>query len=1310
MRLGRPSFKTALDTAKSVLDKLNGVNSQAFTPLIKNLEVFASLVNTAGEIHPYAKMAFIIFSSLADTVLAQARRDRALRSLLDNITEVYAFANRYQDVGELDDDRRKLLKDLSLQTVECAYFVRDQAQVRSFLKRTGKNVFRGSQINGQISDYKDTFLNVRRQLTERGVLEVEVRVCDDLSGPECQLRCSDYKGDSLEYHNLAHVRGAGLDSAKECLPGTRHRILDDLSTWVNDADGARVCLLVGFAGTGKSAIAHSLGVRFHALRRLGCFFAFDRNFQGDRHPESVLSTIAHELASWNASFKHALAAALRDDGTLAHTVDITAQWNGLIVEPAKRVQFFGPILIIIDAFDESGPVDLRSRSRLLKHLLHDVHSLPPNFRILLTSRPEGDVRRALGDKFRAVDALILSPDDVDVEADIDAYVRHWLRPQYAGEQALSESQLSQIVQKAGGLFQWAATACRVILQDPRGLSLRECFEERIDSVLQSGSSLDNLYASILNDIFSNNPTVMSRFQSIMAQILCTSEPLPATTLQSIRFHASVGEKDDVMLVVRHMGALLSGVSGPTSLIRPLHTSFRDFLTTPSRSGIWHVIPENGDSIMLLGLVRALNEGLRFNICNIETSYLRNSQIPNLQQRICSSVPSSILLYAGTHLNDHMRSQPSSLADPLPPLRELLCDKLLLWLELLSVLNTVRTAPSILRSALSFFLDTGHNETTTAIQDAIRFVHRFAYPISQSAPHIYISALPFAPTESITRSHFTTRFLRTPKISGSSRNWSRVQTPIRGHSSHIYSVSFSPNDQHILSASQDKTLRLWNAETGQAVGEPFHCSSPIWAAAYSPDGTRITFGCADGTLHIWDVGTRKSIGEPLHDHSDGITSVSYSSDGFLIVSGSYDTTIRIWNAHTGIAVGDPLHGHSAVVRSVVFSPDGRYIVSGSDDSTVRIWNVEAREQIEVLRGHSGSINSAVYVPDGRRIVSGSYDRTMRIWDVTTITTQEVADKLQVPESCTAVWSAACSPDGSYIVSGHSDGAVCLWDIKSGRAVGDPVLCHSSGVRMVAFSPDGHQIATGSSNGTVCIWSTATREAMDKPLSGHSDTVFSLAYLPDGQQIASASADKTIRIWDTQTGQSIGEPLHGHSDWVLSVAYSPDGRHIISGSKDSTIRIWDANSGKSIGNPFRGHTNAVHSVAYSPDGSYIASGSWDMTVRIWNARRGRVVGEPLQGHSEAVFSVAYSPNGHCVVSASQDMTVRIWDADTGDAVGEPFHGHFGSIFSAVYSSDSRFIVSGGLDGTVRIWDVDVGRGVTGEGPEVRKPMHIVVSPVY
>ncbi|KAI0026866.1 WD40-repeat-containing domain protein, partial [Vararia minispora EC-137] len=1230
-------------------------------PLIKNLEVFASLVNTAGEIHPYAKMAFIIFSSLADTVLAQATRDRALRSLLDTITEVYAFANRYQDVGELDDDRRKLLKDLSLQTVECAYFIRDQAQVRSFLKRTAKNVFRGSQIDGQISDYKDTFLIVRRQLTERGVLEVEVRVL---------------KSDTLEYHNLAHVRGAGLDSAKECLPGTRHRILDDLSTWVNDPDGARVCLLVGFAGTGKSAIAHSLGLRFHALRRLGCFFAFDRNFQGDRHPESVLSTIAHELAGWNASFKHALAAALRDDSTLAHTVDITAQWNGLIVAPAKRVQFFGPILIIIDAFDESGPVDLYSRSRLLKHLLHDVHALPHNFRILLTSRPEGDVRRALGDKSRVADALILSPDDVDIEADIDAYVHYWLRPQYTGEQALDESQLSQIVQKAAGLFQWAATACRIILENPHGLSLRECFQRRIGKVLQSGSSLDDLYSTILHDIFSDDPTVMSRFRSVMAQVLCASEPLPTTMLQSIRTHASIGEKDDVMLVVRHMGSLLSGVSGPTSPIRPLHTSFRDFLTTPSRSGIWHVIPENGHSIMLLGLVRALNEGLRFNICNIETSYLQNSQIPDLQQRIHSSVPSSILLYTGSYLNDHMRSQPSGLADLLPPLRELLCDKLLLWLELLSVLNLT----SIAVLTMNALQDTGHNETTTAIQDAIRFVHRFAYPISQSAPHIYISALPFAPTESITQSHFTTRFSCTPKISGSSRNWSRVQAvistpspvltvacspdgqhvtsglsdltvriwdidsgeaPIRGHSDHIYSVSFSPDDQHILSASFDKTLRFWNAETGEAAGEPLHCSSPIWAAAYSPNGTRIVFGCADGTLHIWDVGTREPIREPLHDPSARIESVSYSSDGSLIVSGSYDTTIRIWNAHTGEAVGDPLHGHAAIVRSVVFSPDGCYIVSSSYDSTVRIWNVETREQIEVLRGHSGP-------------------------------------------SRTAVWSVACPPDGSYIVSGHSDSAVCLWDLESGKAVGDPLLGHSSGVLTVAFSPDGHQIATGSSDGTVRIWSTATREAVNKPLSGHLDEVFSLAYSPDGQQIASASLDKTIRIWDTQTGQSIGEPLHGHSDWVLSVTYSPDGRHIISGSRDSTIRIWDAKSGKSIGDPFRGHTNAVESVAYSPNDSRIVSGSWDMTVQIWDVRTGRVVGEPLRGHSGAVLSIAYSHSGHCIVLASQDMTVRIWDADTGDAVGEPFHGHFGVIYSAVYSSDGRFIVSGGEDGTVRIWD--------------------------
>ncbi|KAI5118038.1 hypothetical protein M0805_009220 [Coniferiporia weirii] len=152
---------------------------------------------------------------------------------------------------------------------------------------------------------------------------------------------------------------------------------------------------------------------------------------------------------------------------------------------------------------------------------------------------------------------------------------------------------------------------------------------------------------------------------------------------------------------------------------------------------------------------------------------------------------------------------------------------------------------------------------------------------------------------------------------------------------------TPDGRQIVSGSNDNTLRIWDAQTGDPVGEPLtgH-SSQVLSVAYSPDGRHIVSGSSDKTLRIWDAQTGELVGEPLTGHSNAVLSVAYSPDGRHIVSGSGDSTLRIWDAQTGDPVGEPLTYHSEPVFSVAYSPDGRHIVSGSDDNTLRIWNLES----------------------------------------------------------------------------------------------------------------------------------------------------------------------------------------------------------------------------------------------------------------------------------------------------------------------------------------------------------------------------------
>src|SRR5258707_768420 len=183
-----------------------------------------------------------------------------------------------------------------------------------------------------------------------------------------------------------------------------------------------------------------------------------------------------------------------------------------------------------------------------------------------------------------------------------------------------------------------------------------------------------------------------------------------------------------------------------------------------------------------------------------------------------------------------------------------------------------------------------------MQDVCRFIITFRTPISVSTPHTYISTRPFLPSDSPLSRTFSAEFTKGITMQrGKLLSWPAPPLEWIGHSEPILCTSYSPNGRHIVSGSRDKTIRIWDAETGAAVGEP------------------------------------------LKGHARNVSSAAYSPDGRHIVSGSWDKTIRIWGAETGAAVGGPLKGHALSVSSVAYSPDGRHIVSGSHDNTIRIWD-------------------------------------------------------------------------------------------------------------------------------------------------------------------------------------------------------------------------------------------------------------------------------------------------------------------------------------------------------------------------------------
>ncbi|CAI4211665.1 unnamed protein product [Parascedosporium putredinis] len=528
----------------------------------------------------------------------------------------------------------------------------------------------------------------------------------------------------------------------------------------------------------------------------------------------------------------------------------------------------------------------------------------------------------------------------------------------------------------------------------------------------------------------------------------------------------------------------------------------------------------------------------------------------------------------------------------------------------------------------------HGTLVRQIEDAYRFILHSRAFIEKSPLQTYVSALIFAPANCVIRKLFKSEepswISPKPIVE---QGWSPCLQTMVGHAGEVPSVAFSIDGTRIISGSDDTTIRVWDARSGQQMQKLEGHGGSVTSVAFSPDGTRIISGSNDKSIRIWDAKSGQQM-QKLEGHGRSVTSVAFSPDGTRIISGSDDETIRIWDTKSGQQM-QKLEGYGGSVTSVAFSPDGTRIISGSDDKMIRIWDAKSGQQMQKLQGHDWRVRSVAFSPDGTRIISGSGDETIRIWDA------KSGQQMQKLEGHgRSVTSVAFSPNGTRIISGSGDETIRIWDAKSGQQM-QKLEGHSDWVGSVAFSPDGTRIISGSADETIRIWDAKSGQQMQK-LEGHGGEVTSVAFSPDGTRIISSSAEETIRIWDAKSGQQM-QKLKGHSDWVRSVAFSPDGTRIISGSDDETIRIWDAKSGQQM-QKLEGHSDWVRSVAFSPDGTRIISGSDDETIRIWDAKSGQQM-QKLEGHSDWVRSVAFSPDGTRIISGSDDETIRIWDAKSG-----------------------------------------------------------------
>ena len=499
----------------------------------------------------------------------------------------------------------------------------------------------------------------------------------------------------------------------------------------------------------------------------------------------------------------------------------------------------------------------------------------------------------------------------------------------------------------------------------------------------------------------------------------------------------------------------------------------------------------------------------------------------------------------------------------------------------------------------------------------------------------------------------------------------------GHKNSIQSCTVSlVENQYMISASRDQTLKLWDLETGKEIRTFSGHKDFVIGCIITPDGKQMISASGDKTIKLWDMETGKEI-RSFIGHLDIILNCILLPDCRRIVSASWDHTLKLWDLESGQEIRT-FKGHKDLVWRCAVSPNGQYMVSASSDQTLKLWNIETGDEIRTFYGHQSTVYGCSLSPDGKYIISASRDQTMKLWEL---------DNGREIRTFTGHhgWPNQCYifPDRKWIVSAFTDSTLKLWDLESGKEI-HPYNGHQGAVYMCAVSSNGLWMLSASEDKTLKLWNIETGKEI-RSFIGHQEAVTCCVVLSDNRRMVSASLDKTLKLWDLETGKEFRSFI-GHQGIVLNCAVSPENLRIVSASEDQSVKLWDLESGREI-RSFSGHHDAVMDCAILPDGLRMISASRDKTLKLWNMKTGREI-RTFTGHNDHIISCTISPDGKLILSASKDHTMKLWNLETGQVI-HTFTGHDDTVWKCALTPDGQKIVSVSNDYTMKIWELNTGK---------------------
>jgi WD40 repeat protein len=577
---------------------------------------------------------------------------------------------------------------------------------------------------------------------------------------------------------------------------------------------------------------------------------------------------------------------------------------------------------------------------------------------------------------------------------------------------------------------------------------------------------------------------------------------------------------------------------------------------------------------------------------------------------------------------------------------------------------------------------------------------------------------------------------------------RVGTARLRHGGPVIAVAFAPDGKTFATASLDRTVSVWDRETGRELWRCRGFGRDPLAVAFDKDGKTLACAAADGVCRVFEVGKPDGDGpaaEPKELHSfalkvTAVTAAVFSRDGALLAAGDDSGTVRIWDVKERAVAREIILEEAA--RCLRFTPDAKFLATTAGIDGIKVWDVKTGRKAGSVG--KGAYSALEFDASGTQLLAGNFDNEIQLYDWARDARSAVykGHKEVWPQGKNGVAALAFSPNIDWFVSGAGDATVRVW--PRANPGGNPKIVpvytfqeHTERVTAVAWSPDRAWIVSGAADNTVHIYDvdkgvdvSAKRQPL-APLAG-------MALSPDGKHVVTLeSPEGRLSLWDARTGKPAGLPTELPRK-VAAAAFTPDGETLALGidgwpsdfrdlktgtarkdwklpepdtdsrgvdfaagfvfdaagkrlastsSRGLHIAVWEPASNKRVALFTASGGRRAQCVALSPDGATLATAGTEALVRLWDVDGGKEKGT-LDGHSGGTLAVAFSPSGRLIATGGKDRMIRLWEVATGKQ-RQALGGHPGWIRAVAFAPSGDVLAAASTDGVVRLWDLTSGR---------------------